>query len=144
MFVFLLCQSFSLQVKKKLRAPEGEVYGPVPRGSQHWARTSWGIFWSWVALCRTPVWAPPKKVAALLLVPAEFIGSPTRGENIAWLLLRLLHQPGENKPVCSSYFLCSLSLLPLSLHLVYQGFNEHCAQWDTARQLATWAGWRAM
>ena len=49
------------------------------------------FFWSRVALCRTPVWASPKKVAALLLVPAEFIGSPTKGENIAWLLLWLLH-----------------------------------------------------
>ena len=36
------------------------------------------------------------------------VGSTTRGENIACLLLQPLHQPGENKRVCSS---CSSSSL---------------------------------
>ena len=32
----------------------------------------------------------------------------------------------------------------LSSHLAYHGFSKQCAQWETARQLALWAGWRTI
>ena len=53
-----------------------------------------------------------------------------------WLLLWLLHQLGENT-ARSPY---SLSSLLLALHLAYHGFSEQCAQWDTARQVASQTG----
>ena len=67
------------------------------------------------------------------------IGSAMRGEDIECLLLWLLHQPGENTRVCSPYG--SSRLLPASCSpLAYHGFSKLCAQWDTARQLASWTG----
>ena len=48
---------------------------------------------------------------------AVSVGSTTRGENIAYLLLWLQCQSGENKCVCSSYD--SSSFLPASLLTSY-------------------------
>ena len=70
---------------------------------------------------------------------AVSVGSTTRGENIACLLLRLLHQQGEKKRVCSSH--SSSSLLPASAHtllLSAHTFNEQrrqCEQGVTHRSV---------
>ena len=56
---------------------------------------------------------PPKKQQHYCWVMAVSVGSTTSGENIACLLLWLLHRPGEDKLVCSSYG--SSSFLPASL-----------------------------
>ena len=85
--------------------------------------------------------------------------SATRGENIACLLLWLLHHPGERLCCVSlcygSCCVCCISqeriqpgvltayqvsFWPFTLHLAYHGFSEQCTQWDTARQVASQAG----
>ena len=85
--------------------------------------------------------------------------SATRGENIACLLLWLLHHPGERLCCVSlcygSCCVCCISqeriqpgvltayqvsFWPFTLHLAYHGFSELCGQWDTARQVASQTG----
>ena len=65
--------------------------------------------WTWAIFV---IWAPPKKQQHFCCIMAVSVGSSMRGENITCLLLWLLHQPGENKCVWSSY--SSSSLLPAS------------------------------
>ena len=47
-------------------------------------------------LCAVRIWAPPGKCWHDYCVTAVSVGSATRGQNIACLLLRPLRQPGEN------------------------------------------------
>ena len=65
--------------------------------------------WAWAIFV---IRAPLKKQQHYCCVMAVSSGSAMRGENIMCLLLWLLHQPGENKCVCSFY--SSSSLLPAS------------------------------
>ena len=60
-----------------------------------------------------PTQGSTKKQQHYCWVMAVSVGSTTSGENIACLLLWLLHRPGEDKLVCSSYG--SSSFLPASL-----------------------------
>ena len=58
------------------------------------------------------------------------------------VMLRLLHLPEEKKRVPLRQLLGSPSRLlagPAS-----PGFSQQCAQWDTARQLASRTGWRVI
>ena len=61
------------------------------------------LTWSWATLCCRDIWAPPRKRGNHYCNTAVSFGSATRRENIVCLLLQLLHQPGENKRVCSSF-----------------------------------------
>ena len=61
------------------------------------------LAWSQATVCCRDIWAPPRKRGNYCCNTAVSVGSATRRENIACLLLQLLCQPGENKRVCSSY-----------------------------------------
>lgn len=112
------------------------------------------VTWSWISLCHTHVWAPPRKQRGWLASWLCPLGQPREGENIAcillwqgisqermllwlllarrevvllWIILRLLLRllHQPETNVCSSYG--SLHLLPtLSLCLAYPGFSK---QW---------------
>ena len=71
-------------------------------------------------LCCGTMWTPPKKRQHYYCISALSVGSTTRGDNVACLLLWLLHQPGENKHVFSSYG--SSGIFPASLLV-------HCLPW---------------
>ena len=51
--------------------------------------------WLQAYLCCTYMWVPPRKWQHYWCIMAVSIGWLMRGENIAWLLLQLLCQPGE-------------------------------------------------
>ena len=93
------------------------------------------------------------------------LGPAMREENITWILLWILCQPGErlcavilcyvnlllvllcqpekNKRVCCSYG--SLNLLPAFYFMPCLPWVQWTAQtWDTVRQLASWTVWRAI
>ena len=53
------------------------------------------LAWSQATLCCIHTWAPPRKRRHYCCVTAVSVGSATRGENIACLVLWLLCQPGE-------------------------------------------------
>ena len=53
------------------------------------------LAWSQATLCCIHTWAPPRKWRHYCCVTAVSVGSATRGENIACLVLWLLCQPGE-------------------------------------------------
>ena len=101
---------------------------------------------------------PKEMVAFNCSITAVSLGSATRGETIAWILLPLLHQPGENTVTgvvsvrrevvwgyvvlcyvccygcCASQERISMSAVPkascsnLSSGLAYPGFSEQCSQ----------------
>ena len=78
-------------------------------------------------LCASLCALHPRTQQRYCCVRALSDGLATRGEDIVWLLLGRLHQPGESKCVCSSF--SSSSLLPfLSTCLAYPGFSEQCEQ----------------
>ena len=70
------------------------------------------LAWSRTTLCGAHIWVWPKKWWHSCCIMAVSAGSTARGENIECLLLWLLHQPEENKRVCSPYG--SSRLLPAS------------------------------
>ena len=93
-------------------------------------------------------------------ITAVFVGSVTRGENIACLLLQLLCQPGERLccvrlcygccyVFCISQERISVSAVPTVPHifcqppsscLAHHGFSKQCAQGNTVRQSASQTG----
>ena len=115
------------------------------------------LVWSRATLCCRDMWVPPK-TAFYCCITAVSLGSATRGETIAWILLPLLRQPGENTVTaavsvrrevvwgyvvlcyvccynrCGSQERINMSAVPkascsnLSSGLAYPGFSKQCRQ----------------
>ena len=66
-------------------------------------------------LCASLCALHPRTQQRYCCVRALSVGLARRGEDIVWLLLGRLHQPGESRCVCSSF--SSSSLLPVSQHM---------------------------
>ena len=118
------------------------------------------LAWLWDTLCSKHVWTPLRERWHIILHHGCVHWSATRGKNIVCLLLWLLQHPGERlchiRLCYGSYCGCCISqerihvsavltgpqvfFWPLTLHLAYHGFSEQCAEWDTARQLASSTG----
>ena len=111
------------------------------------------LTWSWV-VCSNAYVSSTRSGRNYCCIMGVSLGSAIRGETIAWILLQLLHQQGDNtvmaavsarrEVVCSYVYGCCASqnrinvsafpmaprifFWPLSSHLAYPGFSEQCAQ----------------
>ena len=87
-------------------------------------------------LCGMLVWAPPRKRQPYCCDTAVSVGSAARGENIACLLLRLLHQPGERLYCVRLCYGCCCrrcaSQEKIKVSAVLQVLESPSSQWSRA------------